>query len=232
MYAEMSIAIELLLLGIALNSILIMNIKNNLTPFLLIMVSIFFTSIALIFSFQVILLGIDVLLLFIISSIFGIIPLSIRVYIGLDIIFPEIPTSKKLMITLTPVLMASFFLIMILISNKIYPGVIVYEGDPISEAYFNILGTPLMSVMAVLVSIGGLVKFLTNNKAGNYVANILIFFIPVMMWLLVLLGVIPPPKAFDDVFLGNIAYAFIYLLVVLILIMIMFAFQNVRNLQI
>lgn len=75
-----------------------------------------------------------------------------------------------------------------------------WESDT-GALFASIILDPVVQLFAVLIVFGGLLKIL-DNFAAWILGNIIMFFFPFSLWILVLVNVITPPESFINAFLN------------------------------
>ncbi len=153
-------------------------------------------------------------------------------------VFKKFHSDKKIRRVIAPLIVSAFFLL----GNSIFFAVlfsgVIEEGEDVyAEAYWAIIQTPLIYLVAILCIMGGLVRTVTLNKAANYIADLISIILPFMFWFLTILGIVPIPPEIVDVYdgnesLANFSYIILFLGIILILTGIMYVFQGVKTLQI
>ena len=74
--------------------------------------------------------------------------------------------------------------------------------DVLSDVVYSIIGNGLFMFVLVLIIIGGLAKVVSATKAASLISNILVMWLPSMIWILVIFGVVPVPYEIIKVFGG------------------------------
>ena len=121
-----------------------------------------------------------------------------------------------------------------------YCGLDYYAGqqDLFAHIYKTLVGSPLISFCAVISVFGGFVKVIMDHPAANWLGNILIVFLPIILWLLTILGIVPtPPEVYSlygsstPAVLAKFVYIIMFLAVIIILMSIWFTFKYVGSMQ-
>lgn len=162
--------------------------------------------------------------------------------------FEYLSTQKKLRLVGIPMLVASIILITFVIGPALgmYGKAILFISGEVESkvsrefmaVYDQLFSSPLLALIGLIICLGGLVKVVTDTRPADIVANILMIFIPISIWMLTFLKVIPVPEGFDALFDGDffgisfsyIAFEFMFFGIIILMSGVMFLFQNVRAL--
>jgi len=108
------------------------------------------------------------------------------------------------------------------------------EGDLFAENYFKMINSPIIAFCAVLITIGGFVKVVREDRAAMVVSNMLIIIIPFLCWILVILDTVAIPEEILTMygkgteFIGKFVYVILFLVIIVLLVGAMYVFQNVK----
>ena len=184
--------------------------------------------------------------LFAISFLFAIISLSAKI-ISLEnvsydkekgIKFGDLSYRQKLRLVILPLSISCLILMSTIIFSVVsFTSGTLVEGDVFARNFNKIMSSPLITMMAVLASIGGMVKVVREDRAAMVVSNMLIVIFPLLMWLLTALGLVPIPNDILTLygegteFIGRIVYLILFLVIIILITGVTFVFQNVKLMQ-
>lgn len=100
-------------------------------------------------------------------------------------------------------------------------------SDALNKVFASILGDPIMALVAILIIFGALIK-LRPDRASKYLGTAMMLFVPIIFWLMILLGIVPvPPDLIRFVLFNNPLIAYIvYVLLTLIFFVILITISS------
>lgn len=97
-------------------------------------------------------------------------------------------------------------------------GQIAGEGmDVFSQIWFTILNDPTLLIVIAIMTFGGIFKTL-DIAASDILGNVLVSWIPILIWVMVFVGYIEVPQAMYDLFSGMAWFGwFMYVIITMII---------------
>ena len=107
--------------------------------------------------------------------------------------------------------------------GQIYAGDLSEGTNVVNKVLQSILSDKIFLLIAVLTTIGGLAKAVSNNSATRVVSNVLITWLPSLICILVIIQVIQPPLIVVNLLGGNFFFAWMMYLLIILTVMITLA---------